>query len=330
MNRACGRTPSGGPPDDEPLAVRAPNYLGTGHLVGTTLDQANLNTSVFAESGGTHTYADLDRFNRPTRWNWERVGGASGGFSNTVIAYDENSNPVSTTDAARARNSTSKHPFDVVYGVDDLNRVIAADEGNITAGAIESGTRTRRELWNSLSLTGNWGNRQLDANGDGDFGDEADRDEPSAYNTFNTANEWTARRVAKAGGSDRDEHAYTYDAAGNLTDLALTVYRGANSALTHRRLVYDAFGRLVRAASVAASARWDFRRPLRSRLHDHHLVPGHHRARGARGALHPHQDVLSCAQPRAPGPSGCRPQHPHRPHGARAARGAARSQRPRA
>jgi RHS repeat-associated protein len=28
------------------------------------------------------------------------------------------------------------------------------------------------------------------------------------------------------------------------------VYRGANTALTHRRLVYDAFGRLVRAASV--------------------------------------------------------------------------------
>jgi RHS repeat-associated protein len=167
-----------------------------------------------------------------------------------AFAYDENSNPVSTTDAAHARNNSSDHPFDVVYGVDDLNRVIAADEGNIASGVIESGTRTRRELWYSLSLTGNWGNRQLDANGDGDFGDETDRDEPSAYNTFNTANEWTARRVAKAGGTDRDEHAYTHDAVGNLTDLARTVYRGANTALTHRRLVYDAFGRLVRAASV--------------------------------------------------------------------------------
>jgi hypothetical protein len=37
-----------------------------------------------------------------------------------------------------------------------------------------SGTRTRRELWNSLSLTGNWGNRRLDANGDGDFTDADD------------------------------------------------------------------------------------------------------------------------------------------------------------
>jgi hypothetical protein len=54
---------------------------------------------------------------------------------------------------------------------------------------------TRRELWNALSLTGNWGNRQLDANGDGVFTDADDRDEPSAYTTFNAANEWTARRV---------------------------------------------------------------------------------------------------------------------------------------
>ncbi|MFZ2873610.1 MAG: RHS repeat-associated core domain-containing protein [Phycisphaerales bacterium] len=233
-----------------PVTVATYSYLGTGHLVGTTLDQANLNTSVFTESGGTHTYADLDRFNRPTRWNWERVGGASGGFYNTAIAYDENSNPTSTTDDAHARNNSSDHPFDVVYGLDSLSRVISTDEGNIDAGAIESGTRTRKELWNSLSLTGNWGSRQLDANGDGDYGDETDRDEPSAYNTFNKANEWTARRVAKAGGSDRDEHAYTYDAAGNLTDLAVTVYRGMSTALSHRRLVYDAFGRLVRVAAV--------------------------------------------------------------------------------
>ena len=105
---------------------------------------------------------------------------------------------------------------------------------------------TRNELWNNLSLTGNWGNRQLDSNGDGDFTDEEDRDEPSAYNTFNKANEWTFRRVQKAATDDRDEWTYTYDAAGQLTKMELDRYRGVVTSEAERTLVYDAFGRLVR------------------------------------------------------------------------------------
>jgi len=152
--------------------------------VGTSLNQAELNTSVFTESGGTHTYGDLDGFNRPKRWNWERPGGAAGGFYNVAIAYDENSNPTSTVDDVHVRVGNGKHLFDVVYTLDALNRVIGADEGNKSGSSIEGGYRTRNELWNSLSLTGNWGNRKLDANGDGDFGDEEDRDEPLADQTF--------------------------------------------------------------------------------------------------------------------------------------------------
>ena len=33
-----------------------------------------------------------------------------------------------------------------------------------------------------------WSNRRLDANGDGDFTDAADRDEPAANNTFSSTN----------------------------------------------------------------------------------------------------------------------------------------------
>ncbi|MBX3410573.1 MAG: hypothetical protein KF859_11890 [Phycisphaeraceae bacterium] len=230
-----------------PVTVASYAYLGGGHLVGTTLDQPGLSTAVFTESGGTHTYGSLDAFNRPTRWAWERVGA----FYDVGIEYDENSNPTATIDHVHVRQGSGKRLFDVVYSIDGLNRVIKADEGHSTGTprAVESGYRTRNELWNNLSLTGNWGNRQLDANGDGSFTGEADRDEPSAYNAFNKANEWTARRVQKAG-SDRDEYTYTYDAVGNITGESLTSYRGMAMGAGGRTFEYDAFGRLVRVRAV--------------------------------------------------------------------------------
>jgi len=235
-----------------PTTVATYDYLGGGHLVGTSLNQAELNTSVFTESGGTHTYGDLDQFNRPTRWNWERPGGAVGGFYNVAIAYDENSNPTSTVDDVHVRVGNGKHLFDVVYTLDALNRVIGADEGNKSGSSIESGYRTRNELWNSLSLTGNWKNRKLDANGDGDFGDEEDRDEPLADQTFTKANEWTDRKIAKAsgGGADHDTYDYTHDAVGNLTVEDRSGLRGAMSTLGRRGFVYDAFGRMVTATGI--------------------------------------------------------------------------------
>jgi len=112
--------------------------------------------------------------------------------------------------------------------------------------------RTPSELWNSLSLTGNWKNRKLDANGDGDFGDEEDRDEPLADQTFTKANEWTDRKIAKAsgGGADHDTYDYTHDAVGNLTVEDLSGLRGATSSLGRRGFVYDAFGRMVTATGI--------------------------------------------------------------------------------
>ncbi|CAG1010355.1 hypothetical protein PHYC_03836 [Phycisphaerales bacterium] len=234
-----------------PTTVASYDYLGADHLVGTTLDQAQLNTSVFTESGGAHTYSDIDQFNRPTRWNWERIGGASGGFYNVSIKYDENSNPTSTVDDVHIRASSSKHIFDVVYTLDALNRVTGADEGNAsgTPLAITTGDHTRNELWNSLSLTGNWKNRQLDINGNGSFTDEEDRNEPSADQTFNDANEWTDRKITKTG-SDNDTYDYTYDAVGNLTYEDLTKVRGQTNIISERGFVYDAFGRMVRVTGL--------------------------------------------------------------------------------
>jgi hypothetical protein len=85
------------------------------------------------------------------------------------------------------------------------------------------------------------------------FTDADDRDEPSAYNTFNAANEWTARRIAKAG-TDRSEFTYTHDPVGNLIGESVTTYTGSSTAVATRGWVYDPFGRLVRTTGLA---RWN-------------------------------------------------------------------------
>ena len=92
---------------------------------------------------------------------------------------------------------------------------------------------------------------RLDANGDGDFTDAADRDEPAANNTFSKANEWTARRVQKAGTGNYESYSYTHDAVGNLTAQQVDTYaNNVLSATGGRRLVYDAFGRLTRVEQL--------------------------------------------------------------------------------
>ncbi len=108
-----------------------------------------------------------------------------------------------------------------------------ADEGHASGSPLAISSRTRKELWNSLSLTGNWGNRRLDANGDADYTDEADRDEPSANNSFDKENEWTSRRIDKGGGY-HDDLAYTDDATGNLTVENTTIVRGAGTKYLRR------------------------------------------------------------------------------------------------
>jgi hypothetical protein len=77
--------------------------------------------------------------------------------------------------------------FDAIGG---LNPVTLADQGNLSGGTITG--RTRKEEWLKLSLTGNWEERKLDADGNGSTIGLGDRDEKSnAPNAFSNANEWT-------------------------------------------------------------------------------------------------------------------------------------------
>ncbi len=203
-------------------------YLGSRQLVGTTLNQASLETKLTDGSGTSTTYDDMDNFGRPETWDWKRSGGAA--LYDVDITYDQNSNPTSTADNVHVRDSSGNRLFDVLYGLDNLNRVISAEEGTLS-GTISN--RTSKEAW-TLSQTGNWTGNTRDNDGvlvGGLFVDE----ENYGSTTFNKANEWTAR--TDSAGSFTEN--MTYDNNGNMTTWG---FRGGDGQ--KYTYVYDAFGRL--------------------------------------------------------------------------------------
>ncbi|MFO0858273.1 MAG: RHS repeat-associated core domain-containing protein [Phycisphaerales bacterium] len=186
-----------------------------------------METKLTSGSGTGTTYPDMDNFGRPTTWDWWRSGGGGAAFYDVDITYDQNSNPTSTTDNIHVRNSSGNRLFDVLYGLDNLNRVISADEGTLS-GTISN--RTSKETW-ALSQTGNWTGNTVDTNGDG----------TNEYNfnstTFNKANEWTARTNSMGSYTEN----MTYDANGNMTQWGYREGDGQRYTYT-----YDAFGRLMK------------------------------------------------------------------------------------
>jgi RHS repeat-associated protein len=104
--------------------------------------------------------------------------------------------------------------------MDDLSRLLKAEEGKLSSGSISG--RTRQQLW-SLDQLGNQLTNQVDANGDNDF---VDTGEMNDTQTFSAANA-TVTRSAMPNNP-------TYDAVGNETDDG-----------QYYKHYFDAFGRLI-------------------------------------------------------------------------------------
>jgi len=176
------------------------DYNGLDTVVGTTYEQPDVMWKMYGSTSGD--YPDLDRFNRVTSSRWTKDLAADIDFFDTDITYDRNSNITSVTDNVHSG-------FDVIYTMDDLDRLERAEEGTISGGSITS--RTRDQQW-TLTQTGNWNVDKVDLNGDGDFTDTDDLDDDR---THNDVNELTGRDIDDSGS---DDYTLTYDAAGNLTD----------------------------------------------------------------------------------------------------------------
>jgi hypothetical protein len=196
-------------------AIAEYQYNGSGQVVGTIYDEPDVFSKL--HTGTSSSYDAIDRFGRPVISRWTKDLATDRNFYETVITWDRNGNPTSIEDNVHTG-------FDVKYDIDDLDRVVRADEGTLSGGSITS--RKRDQQW-TLTHTGNWSREKLDLNGDGDF---VDTDEHDDTRTHNAVNELTARDTDS---NASDNYSLTYDAVGNLTDDA-----------EDYEYVYDGWGRM--------------------------------------------------------------------------------------
>ncbi|MGD9689502.1 MAG: hypothetical protein AB7K52_07155 [Phycisphaerales bacterium] len=211
--------------------VASYQYQGAGMLVSTALHTATADTSYRMHSGtsGSGFSGYLDNFGRVTRSQWKKLLGSPVTLYDVTLTYDRNGNITSADDAVTGSGAG----WDAKYAMDNLNRLLDADEGTLTAGSI--GSRTRRERWDEnsagygLDQVGNWKRRKLDLDGDGSYSGGGELNDTGA---FNAANEWLTRDTDS---NSSVNYTLTHDAVGNLTD------DGQNY-----KYVYDVFGRLVK------------------------------------------------------------------------------------
>jgi RHS repeat-associated protein len=230
---------------DTSVASKVPvaqyEYLGAARLAGTDLLQPKARWNHFEGAVSGTPYPDLDRFNRVEDSRWTSYKGTgTRAFYDVDVAYDPSSNILGVTDNVH-KSSGGNRNFDALYTLDQINRLIRAEEGTLSwsGGTGSIANRSRDERWQdgsgnlALSQTGNWLRRRLDLNGDGSFGGTGELDET---NVFSLANELKTRDTDSSGTPNLT---LAYDKVGNQTSDGLGY-----------DYVYDAFGRLVTVHKV--------------------------------------------------------------------------------
>src|SRR5262249_40194337 len=153
-------------------------------------------------------------------------------FYNCDVSFDRNSNITWVEDNMHSG-------FDVKYTMDDLDRLIDAEEGTRSGSSITS--RTRHQTWlqsgtSQLGHTGNWNRCKLDLDGNDNWSGTNEYDDTRAHNA---ANELTARDTDSNGTSN---YSLSYDPAGNMTDDGETY-----------KYEYDAFYRLRKVKNQSST-----------------------------------------------------------------------------
>jgi len=208
-------------------------YLGASRVVGTKYSEPNIARDEFDPSSGSYS-GYLDNFNRVVSSTWWTLAPSPDvAFYDCDVSYDRNSNITWVED--------NVHPgFDVKYTMDDLDRLVDAEEGTRSGNSITS--RTRQQTWGTLDHVGNWDASTLDLNGDGDYLDADELDEVRAHNKVN---ELTARDIDN---DASDDYTLSYDGAGNLTDDG-----------EDYKYEYDAFYRLRKVRNQSSTLLAEYR-----------------------------------------------------------------------
>ncbi len=222
MSRVSGLTYSGG-------SRVLYDYLGVGQTVRTVLQEPDCTNALTDNPTWTSvpTYANVDRFNRTTSSRWTNTSAVD--YYRVDLTYDRNSNITSADDTILTAGTNSIPGWDAKYTMDDLNRLIQAEEGTLSSGSISS--RSRDEWWKQsggsagLSPTGTWLNHRpsrngnLDGNGAFSFPRVSVRrshDGP-APRGYNPSLLWSESQPTT---SVSPVYSQTHDAAGRQTDDA--------------------------------------------------------------------------------------------------------------
>jgi len=140
-----------------------------------------------------------------------------------VYTYDAASNRL--TKDVMPDAGTPPTDYDEAYSYDDLQRLIDFDRGTLSGGSITSAVRT--EDW-GLDQPGNWSDYDLDANGDGDYGDTGDLEQIRDHSRENEISD------ISEGGGDPVWLDPEFDKAGNMTYGPCTWAETGSTACTDR------------------------------------------------------------------------------------------------
>jgi RHS repeat-associated protein len=201
------------------------SHTGSGSMMITDYQQPGLKLDLFGGTSGT--YAGMDRFARSIDHRWYDYTAGTIDRNRYSYGYDFNSSRTWKEDPVAAVNSVNQDEF---YTFDGLNRLQAADRGDMNSGKTAISTLTFGQNWDQDQL-GNWASFTEDSDGNGT--DDLDQDRG-----HNDANEITD--------IDASSTHVAHDAAGNMSKLPTPASWSA-----HFDLTWDSWNRLVKVADGA-------------------------------------------------------------------------------
>jgi len=197
---------------------------GSGLTVKTDYLQPDLRQDLVISGG---TYNGLDRFGRTVDHRWYDYTSGTVDRARYTYGHDYNSSRTWKEDPVADSNSVDQDEF---FAYDGLNRLKAADRGDLNGGKTAISTLTFGQDWD-LDQLGNWPNFTEDTDGNGTNDLDQDR-------THNDANEITD--------IDASSTHVAHDAAGNMTTVPQP-----GSWSTDYDLTWDAWNRLVKVVDGA-------------------------------------------------------------------------------
>ena len=216
-------------------------YMGLAALVSQEYDAPGVELDYSANS-----YDSLDRFGRVTKQKW--TDGSTGTYDHYAYGHDRLGNR-----KWRENLTTTSPHLDQAYDYDDLNRLVDADEGDLSDGTISA--PTKQQEW-GLDAGGNWNTFKDDNDANADWELEQTRVHNEANEIEDDDPQTAPDAIDVATGTTGADWADPLqDAVGNMTSVPEPDSPNGNAGCTTGALTltFDAWNRLVEVADDAGT-----------------------------------------------------------------------------